>query len=224
MAKKKKIKIARDDSAEPAIGRYAILFSLAVIAHFAVLITSLFANYAPSYLQGEVLTLLEPYTIPTHQAYRALPLHLTHGESVDFPVQLQAKIGDATAWEDLQIGTWELSSTRWRNLARRIVLIAEDDPENEILSEIAIRTVDRVNSLRSRKLTAIRFVQPYMLSFDEDSLVQAGQAELLGDMEPTVLFQAEVVYEQGQVVGLLPDIGESRVSPVAKAPTGRKIP
>lgn len=200
--------------------RGKLLFSLFAVLQIATLLLSLLSNYAPSYLEGEILGWLSPYIVTTHQFYGAKPLEMTHSESVDFPVQIDAQFQGDRNWTTITFGRDSLNQTRWPMLARIMVVVTEDDDENPILAEVTAAIVKQINSTRRKNVRRIRLMQPHVLSFDEDSYVQSGQEDLLDGLdEGNQIFAADVVYDQdSKFVGVLPILSKYRTSPAANLP------
>ena len=194
------------------------LFSVFASAQILIIVLSLLSNYAPSYLQGEILNWLSPYVVSTHQLYGAKPLELTHSEDIDFPVHIDVQYEGDNRWSSVQFKTQDLQKTRWPMFARIFAVVVSEDSENEVLSEITLAIVRKVDSLQRKKIRRIRLYQPHVFSFDEDSYVNAGQADLLdGLTDDTQLFAADVVYDSSSnIIGVLPILSEYRTSPAAR--------
>lgn len=152
--------------------------------------------------------------------YGAKPLELTHSESIDFPVQIDAQLEGNSDWTTITFGRDALNQTRWPMLARLIAVIADEDRENEILAEVTSSLAQQINGTRRKKVRRIRLIQPHVISFDEDSYIQEGKEELLGEIgDATQVFAADVVYdEQSNVIGVLPILSKFRTSPAANLP------
>ena len=215
------------ESSEPApvtVGEVAsqVQWALSGIfaLHFMALIVALSSNWAPSFLQGELMNLLSPYLTTTHQAYGSSPLQLTHAEQVDFPLQIQWLQDGSDNWQIEDSLT--RAGANWKNFSRVIKIIGVDLPESEVLSEVGLRLVQQIESRESVEVKAVRFVVSHVLSFDEDLAIATGREELLGDdREPTIIFDAVVIRKAGTPIGLIPQQDASRTS---KAVSARALP
>lgn len=190
------------------------ILSVVIVGHLGALLLALTSNFAPSFLQGELMGYLSPYLTTTHQSYGALPLELTHADAIDFPMHIEIK-KTGRDWSSLKLPGFEtdVRHSRWPNLARILAIIAQEEPESEILSEIALRLVHVAEQRSSTPISAIRLVQPHVLSFDEDSVVSSGGGALLEDeLGAEIVFSAQVVCSADASIGLVPTQTASRTS------------
>ncbi len=197
--------------------------SALVIVHFCLLVLALSANVAPSYLQGTLTGWFAPYLVATCQDYGAVPIELTHAQSLDFPLLLEFKTDEEASepWRQVQLpGARQLRGqpvdlrlSRWPNLARLIRLLSVDQPESEMLSDIGAQLVLFVQKHTKKPVSAIRFVAPSVLSFDQDRLLSTGQAALIqGDIEQQIVFSAAVIHDSAGRVSLVPQQPPLRTS------------
>lgn len=183
--------------------------SLGILFHFTALYVAFNSNFFQSRLQEKIMDALSPYLISTSQAYGATPLELTHAQTFDFPIRVEVRLENESAWRPLNLGNPRklLSQVaRWNHFTRVVGIILEDDPESEILAEIALNLVNCSSTTRTSSgdsIVAIRVIQPHVLSFDEATAKAAGQEDLI-DLSPKVRFEAAVVRRNEQVVGLVP--------------------
>lgn len=195
------------------------LISSLILLHFLGLIIALSANLAPSFLQGEAVAWLSPLHVTMGQDYIMLPLELTQAADMDAPVAVEVVNENGNEWEPLAISGNGLSpefvrSSRWPNMARLLYWISQQQPDSEVLPEFAQRllqasrnanALDESGAPESRP-QAIRFVQPHVVSYDEDLVIASGRETLLADsMQSTVLYAARIVRDEtGTIVGLIP--------------------
>jgi len=101
-----------------------------------------------------------------------------------------------------------------------MTVIADEDRENEILAEVTSSLAQQINSTRRKKVRRIRLIQPHVIRFYEESFIQEGKEELLGEIEDSSqVFAADVVYdEQANGIGVLPILSKFRTSPATKLP------
>jgi hypothetical protein len=231
------VKASSQDNAEQsgceASSRVQLLVSCLIVFHFGALLLALSANMAPSYLQGELAAWLAPYSVTTGQAYDAVPLELTHAESIDFPllVELHRSQDGPQDWQMVEppdvsrsrSGEVNMRYSRWPNLSRLTRLIALDDPESDVLSEIAAQAVIATQQADQDTYDQIRLVAPKVLSFDENSIVAAGQAAFISDeLSREVVFSGWIVRDAEQGIKLIPQQDASRTSkPLV---SGTKLP
>lgn len=170
-----------------------------IVVQFAVLALSLSANLSPSALQGDLLDWAEYYTIPTAQDYGAVPLELTHGESLDFPVAFQAQYADEPgAWVPLRLPGVTLgeqrpiqwSHSRWPNLSRSVRLLYGDtgDPE-----PFAILASALLKSQGESQPIQVRAVAPSVISFAQFQNVQEANLTVAEAFNDSVIYTADVV-------------------------------
>jgi hypothetical protein len=204
------------NAGEPLSGRAQALVSLVLIAHFGALLVTWSANLAPSYLQGNLTALLSPYLVTTTQAYNAFPLELTHAEPFDFPMHIQLLATDEQrgVWQFMALpglGDADSSATdnrfsRWSNYSRVIRLVASEQPDSEILSDIAASAVRYAEQRSGQTYRAIRWVAPKILSYDEDALVRTGQLiEGEGELSPQIVYSAAVLRDAAGGLSLIPE-------------------
>lgn len=206
--------------------------STLICAHLAAVMLGLSANLAPSFLQGQLTAWLAPYLVTTGQSYQALPLELTHAEPFDFPlwVELLPSDEDHAQWQPLlppgtrqamdessegDVGGLDQRFSRWANYSRMIRLIATEQPDSEILSDIAVQLVRNAaaQSARRQNFRAIRLVAPKVLSYDEDTQVASGQLDLDAEvLAPTIVFEASVVGEPSGELSLVPSLSPLRTA------------
>lgn len=195
--------------------------SAGIVVHLSACIVTLSGNLAPSYLHGQFATWLSPYQVVTGQDYNLLPLELTHGSSIDTPLELEIQIAsisksDSREWQRVELpstktidddSTLGNPGSRWGNIARLMLWIVNDEPDSEILAEITANLVRHLEATRTNQtIAAIRLVQPPVLSFDEDLLIYGGQAEFLADsFESKVVYSAKVVRLPDGEIGILPE-------------------
>lgn len=192
-----------------------ILSSIFVL-HFMALLVALSSNRAPSYLQGELMNWLAPYLTTTHQSYGSIPLQLTHGEQVDFPLQVEWLADGDPNWQ--AEASLTQAGARWTSFARVIQVIGIDLPESEILSELGLKLVKQIEARESVAVREIRFVVNHVLSFDEDLAIATGREELLSDdRQPAIVFDAVVVRQADSPIGLIPQQDASRTSKAVSA-------
>ncbi len=194
----------------PQLGRWAVGgITLAVVFHFSALLTALASNLTPSYLQGEIMHGLSAYLVPLHQSYGALPLEWTHASNLDFPVRLEIREQGQSSWRDATPS----AATRWPQISRILTLITEDQPDSEVLSEIAFQFVRQFELREQQQVAAIRWIQPHVNSFDEDLLIAAQQTVFIEDnLQPEILFAARVVRDGKVAQGLVPELEASRTA------------
>jgi hypothetical protein len=111
-------------------------------------------------------------------------------------------------------------------LERILRLVLDDEPESEIVAEIALTAIRRTTPQEpmdraEKRLKAIRFVQPYVPSYSDAELIMEGMQDEV-DTAPRVIYEAAVVYEGSQPVGLLPKL-ESYRSAKASAARPRDV-
>jgi hypothetical protein len=199
-----------------------------IIFHFSALLIALSANMAPSFLQGEMTSWLAPYSVTTGQSYGAIPLELTHAEPIDFPllVELHRPQDDPQTWQTADLpyarvsrsGDVNLRGSRWPNVSRLIRMSAIDDPESEILSDIAAQAVKAMQRGRQEEFDRVRFLAPKVLSFDEDAIVAAGQGSLIsGELSPEIVFSAWIVRDSDEGIKLIPQQDAARTSKPVKS-------
>ncbi len=196
--------------------------SFLVVAHFLALILTLSSNLGPSYVQGELGRWAAPYLVTTNQKYVALPLALTHADTIDFPlwIELRPSGSGPDAWQRFDLpgsssgrGEASLTRSRWPNFSRMVRLVAEEQPDSELLAEIAAQVVRAAEARQEARFDQVRFVQPHVLSFDEDAIVDQGQASLIAqELEDEVVFTANVVRDSRGDIGLVPMQESSRTS------------
>ncbi|HBE69887.1 MAG TPA: hypothetical protein DDW52_17205 [Planctomycetaceae bacterium] len=175
------------------------LASAFIVVQFAVLTLSLSANLSPSALQGDLLDWVEYYTIPTAQDYGAVPLELTHGESLDFPVAFQAIYADEPgAWVPLRLPgvafgkerpiKW--TNSRWPNLSRAVRLLYGDtgDPE-----PLAILAAALLKSEGEERPLRVRAVSPTVISFIQYQNVKEANLTVAEAFNDSVIYTADVV-------------------------------
>ena len=205
---------------QPPTPRTQFLVSLAIVFHFGALLVALSANLAPSYLQGQFTAWLSPYAVTTNQAYSSFPLELTHAEPFDFPlfVEFLSTTSQGSAqgevWERMLLpgssspnaALHDLGWSRWANVCRVIQLIAADQPDSEILSDIAARLVTMGENKSDKRFRSIRLIAPHVLSYDEDASVVSGERSLEDDaLAPTILYRATIVRDLTQQISLVPE-------------------
>lgn len=205
--------------------------SLLIILHGFALLAAVSSNLAPSYLQGGLLNRLAPYLNMTHQAYNALPLELTRGELIDFPLQVELQSQASGNETDVAAQAWKpmaierlvdfagapaaQRTTRWPNIARWLLLTASADPENEILSDFSAQCIGLAEKQSGQRYSGVRLISPKVLSYDEDLALVSGMRES-SDEE----FQPSIVYS-ANIVRLGEGTGQERLSLVPAQPTAR---
>lgn len=203
--------------------------SLAIVFHFAALLVALSSNLAPSYLQGKLLDFFSPYLVTTHQAYRAAPLELTHAETLDFPlvVELRSEDGSEPQWQPLSCTITPPSAqlgrptgwAHWNNFARWFTLTADQQPEAEVLADIAAGCIALAELQSGQRYEAIRMLTRHVNSFDEDNALQLGLATMEDEAyQPLELFRAAVIRRESRPLSLVPAQQPLRTS----KPTGRR--
>ncbi len=191
--------------------------SLALIVHFSLLITALSANMAPSHLQGILLGWFSPYFIATNQDYGAVPISLTHADAIDFPLTIELLPTDSvthedSAWHKLEIPNSEENATgisfrasRWPNYARLVRLITVDQPDSEILADIATALVRFAEEQSRVSYRAIRLRATKVLSYDEDAALASNQGALLADeLDSTLCYGANILRTSNHEIALVP--------------------
>jgi hypothetical protein len=213
--------------------RAQFFVSLAIVFHFGALLAAFSANLAPSYLQGQITSWLSAYAVTTNQAYSSVPLELTHAEPFDFPLLVEFLPANNQGSEPVEV--WErmllpgsssanelhdLRWSRWPNLCRVIQLIAADQPDSEILSDIAARLVEMAEKRSDKPFGSIRLIAPRVLSYDEDASVNSGESTLEDDtLAPTIVYRATIVRDSTQQISLIPEQNPLRTAkPVAGQP------
>ena len=203
--------------------------SALICAHFTAILVGLSANLSPSYLQGQLTAWLAPYLVTMGQSYQALPLELTHAEPFDFPLWVELLPSDEpnAQWQPLLLpdtrqtidesssGGLDQRFSRWANYSRLIRLIATEQPESEILSDIAVQLVRNAasQSARRQRFQAIRLVAPKVLSYDEDAQVASGQLDLGAEvLAPTIVFEASVLEAPSGELSLVPSLSPLRTA------------
>lgn len=203
------------------------IVSLILIVHWCALLFALSANLAPSYLQGNVMRWLSGYLVTTNQEYGALPLELTHAEPLDFPLIIEAhRRGDPAAeWRRLALPgvapspsiPLALNQSRWANFGRIICMVAMDQPEDVVLSDIAAQALTVAESTGSDEHDAIRFLIPAVLSYDEDIMRENGQLTAdAEELQPEIVYSASVVREPNGNIQLVPSQESLRTSKPAE--------
>jgi hypothetical protein len=205
--------------------------SCLIVLHFAGLIIALSANIAPSFLHGEALRWLAPVHVSTGQDYIMLPLELTQATDMDAPVVVEVMTEQETpSWQRLsfpndRVSPGSLLSSRWSNLARLMVWISQQQPDSEVLPELALRAIrsgstPAGSSIDLNESIAIRFVQPHVLSYDEDLVIAGGRESLLADaLEPNVVYAAQILHGKNGEIALVPSQDAGLTSkPIATTP------
>lgn len=200
--------------------RMQLSISLAIAFHFCALLIAFSANLAPSYLQGQLTAWLSPYAITTNQAYNAFSLELTHAEPLDFPLYVellpvnQQDGKQSEEWQKMllpgsssrKFASHDVRWSRWSNLSRVIQLIAIEQPDSEILSDIAARLVVIAEEQTGNSFRAVRLITPRVLSYDQDARVFSGASSLEDDeLSPTVVYRATIVRDSTSRISLVPD-------------------
>jgi hypothetical protein len=209
--------------AEGPSGRAQVLVSFILVAHFGALLVTWSANLAPSYLQGNLTALLSPYLVTTNQAYNAFPLELTHAEPFDFPMHMELLPSDEQhgVWQVMAVPGMESAGgqvmdnrfSRWANYSRVIRLVASEQPDSEILSDIAASAIRYAEQRSGQTYKAVRWVAPKILSYDQDALVYAGQlTEGEGELAPQVVYSAVIVRDPTEGLSLIPEQAPLRTS------------
>lgn len=204
----------------PPSPRMQLLVSLVIVFHFCALLVAFSANLAPSYLQGQLTAWLSPYTVTTNQAYNAFPLELTHAEPLDFPLYVellhsnQQGSEQSEDWQRMllpggssrKLASHDVRWSRWSNLSRVIQLIAIEQPDSEILSDIAARLVVTAEKQTGDTFRAVRLIAPRVLSYDQDARVFSGESSLEDDeLSPTVVYRATIVRDSASQISLVPE-------------------
>jgi len=191
------------------------LGSLAIALHLLAILVALASNLAPSYLQGKVLGVLSHYLVTTHQAYRAVPLELTHAEQLDFPLVFEVlgeEDGEAE-WHPLPLAvapsllaeSTHARGSHWDNFSRWFTMTAEQRPEAEILADVAARCIRLAESSSGIRYRAVRAVTPQVNSYDEDLALQLGLASSEDEAyQPEELFRATIVRRENRPLSLVP--------------------
>ncbi len=187
-----------------------------ILFHFGALLSALAANLSPSYLQGQLTELLSPYSATTSQTYNSIPLELTHAEPFDFPLQVELLPSDEAGedWQSMLLpgshsrvpNSLGFRWSRWPNISRVIQLIATDQPDSEILSDIVARLVVIAERQTGRTFRAVRLRTPKVLSYDDDALLASGQTSLQ-DNDPSVevAYRATIIRESERDISLIPE-------------------
>lgn len=199
----------------PISTRARRLASVVIVFHFTAILIALASNLAPSYLQDKLLGGLSPYLTTTHQSYGAVPLELTHGDPIDFPVDVEIQT-NTPHWSQCRQAFLDNNSmgSRWPNLARILHIIAVNAPDDELLSEMGTRFVRYLEHVEESEISAIRFIQPHVLDVEEYAAVSSG-ALSASDFEAEVIFSAKVVRTADGLLGLVPEQEAYRISPVS---------
>jgi hypothetical protein len=209
------------------------IVSVLIVIHLAALVITLAANLAPSYLQGRLTDALAPYLRTTSQFYEAFPIELTHAESIDFPLLVEFhETGEPPSqWRRADLpgvlasanGSIDVRGSRWPNLSRLIRLLAEDQPESEILADLLARFVVSEELTSHQPLDGARFIAPHVFSFDDDLLAAAGQGSLVqGEWKPEIIYQARIVRGAEGRILLVPEQESMRTA--KPMPQGVAVP
>ncbi len=195
--------------------RLRSIVSLLVVAHLATVLIALAANLAPSLLLGKMTQLTSAYAGTTNQIYTGLPLELTHAEPFDFPlnVEMQSSELTGTEWQAMPLpgieqprtDSHQLRFSRWSNFSRVMRMVATNQPDSEILADIAARLVELAEKREQQTFQGIRFIAPKVLSYDEDALLASGQStkhdeELLS----TIVYSATILRDVDGRLSLVP--------------------
>lgn len=198
-----------------------IVLSVAIVIHFAMLLFALMANLAPSFWQGLWMERLSPYLVTVHQSYGAIPLELTHGVDIDFPLKFEVREDATNQWKEVLTNVQSPQQTRWTSLSRIVSLIVEDQPDSEMLTELSFQMLRHVEAREKKSFDAVRWLRPHVPTFDEDAVIRAGQGTLIeNDLQNEVIFSAVVVRGEEAVMGLVPQQEASRTAPAVIAEAG----
>lgn len=214
----------RTDQAErngtrPFSPRIKRMATCLLVLHFVAFTLSLAANFAPSSLQGKLMNLAAIYLVTTNQDYGALPLELTHGAPVDFPLWIELRRAPSQNWERLRLpgetrrvdGSPDFRFSRWTNLSRLLHLVATDQPDAELLSDVTVALL-RARGMEGR-VEAVRWISQPVLSFDQHTFVVAGQESLIvAELMPQIVFSGRVIQDANGEISLLPDQEPMRTS------------
>ncbi len=188
-------------------------------AHWALIAMALASNLAPSMLQGLLLEWTSPYLYATHQAYGAVPLEITHGDSIDRTLLVETLDERGTWWPvDLRQrsprdGEWRWTSSRWSNLSRVFRIISNEMSDAEILAEIALAVVRHQEASLGKRMRRVRFIQWPVPSYDEYlAVAEEGPAALPGVLDSQVIYEAAVTRRGDTVLGVTPVLPAFRVA------------
>jgi len=99
-----------------------------------------------------------------------------------------------------------------------IRLVAAEQPDSEILSDIAASAVRYAEQRSGQTYRAVRWVAPKIPSYDQDALVHAGQlTEGEGELSPQVVYSAVILRDATGGLSLIPEQAPLRTS----KPVGR---
>lgn len=216
---------AGDTSEASSVGFFKnrTFISVLICLHFAALLASLASNMSPSFVQGKLQDFLSPYLVTTAQDYGAVPIELTHADPMDFPafVQVHRRSDPKQLWQSVQLPAvagesvrpinWTRS--RWANISRFTRLIAEDFPDSEILSEIALSILNSSQVEDPENVDGIRIVAPHIPDFDEFEIVMLeGEEFTSASFQDQVVYSADVVRSTAGEIGLVPFLQDLRTS------------
>ena len=201
----------KDFSQTTKVGLGKLLLLAFVLFHFFCWIVTWNANFGQSLLYGDVLGWTANYMVPTGQHFGAAPFEWTHGEPLDFPVRVEVLEQDEIGWVPLSAAN---ETARWPIFARYLTIVADDDRESELLSEIAFHVLRSCeDDLGPTK--QIRFLRPLVPSFDEQAAIAMGQESYLGELlDGDEFFRARIIRADQEIVGLIPAQPDYRSSPL----------
>ncbi|RMF44295.1 MAG: hypothetical protein D6753_02950 [Planctomycetota bacterium] len=187
--------------------------------HWVLIVLALSSNLAPSMLQGMLLEWTSPYLYATHQAYGAVPLEITHGESIDRTLLVETQDEHGTWWPvDLgqqmpREGELRWTKSRWSQVSRVFRIIANELSDAEILAEVALALVRHQEATLGKEVHAVRLIEMPVPSYDEYMAVaDDGPAALVEVIDPQVIYQASVARRGELILGVTPVLPEFRVA------------
>ncbi len=193
-----------------------------ILAQLCVLILSLSSNLSPSTLQGNLLDWAELYTIATAQDYGAVPIELTHGETLDFPVavQVQTDADGPDEWTTLELPGVNFSSerpvnwsgSRWPNLSRSVRLLYNDTDDPEAIAILTSATINGSTSRIPGKVRRVRVISPTVISYRQYQSVVDANLTVAEAFADEVIYTAELVQLPSGEQVLVPEEESLRTS------------
>ncbi|GAB5406622.1 MAG: hypothetical protein Aurels2KO_48530 [Aureliella sp.] len=193
-----------------------------IVVQICVLILSLSSNLSPSTLQGNLLDWAELYTITTAQDYGAVPIELTHGETLDFPVavQVQSDSDGRDEWTTLELPGVNFTSerpvdwsrSRWANLSRAVRLLYNDTADPEAIAILASAATNGSTSRVVGDVRRVRVVSPTVVSYRQYESVKEANLTVAEAFTDEVIYTAELVKLPSGEQVLIPEEESLRTS------------
>ncbi|MCA9194484.1 MAG: hypothetical protein KDB03_22090 [Planctomycetales bacterium] len=199
-------------------GNLRSLISVLLLAHFLALLLTWSSNLAPSELQLRLNSIFKYYLVPTGQVYGGIPLEITHGEELDFPIFFDIGFDreGATHWVRLPTPSSLVEDSaldsRWASYSRACIQIWRESPNADVFADLAVLVVRRAAELQLGDCQYVRIVRPHVLTRSEASLSLEEVTRPIVRSRDEVLYQCQLTPLPNGVLRVTPILETKRTA------------